>query len=487
MSRVQRLLSRFKAEFGSQLVSMASSGLLMVLLARLLGPDQYGLLFLAVAVFGVAGIFTKLGIAKSTARYLAEYKERNPEQVPHILRVSLWLNLGTILVVGLVLLLGHRFLATALGEPSLAPFLLFGVSFLAFETLAVWTRVVMQGFEEIRLAAAILAVDRVSRLTFAGGLVVAGFGALGALGGYTLGFAVASALGIWVLYRRYYRGLDAATSIEQGLLRRMSRYTVPLTATSTANILEKRVDTILVGLFLDTTAVSHYVVGKQFVQFVGAPASALGFTLSPSFGAQKADGNVEEAARIYEEALVHSLLVYVPAAAGVILVAGPTVELVFGDGYLGAVPVLQVLALYAVLQSVTKITSNGLDFLGRAKDRAVVKTLTAVLNAGLNVLLVPTVGVVGAAVATVLTFSLYTGANVFIVHQEFDLRLDYLARRFSLVVAITVAMTVVVSLIAGYIDGWVSLAATVLLGCSVWGVLSVLTGLVDVRRIVAHL
>ncbi|WP_226007305.1 flippase [Natrinema salinisoli] len=482
MTVTEQLRSRFKSEFAGRIVAMISSGLLMVLLARLLGPSEYGLLFLAIAVFGVLGIGSKLGIAKSCARYVTEYKQNDPSQIPHILRISMLFNVGTILVVGLGLLIGHRKLSVALGEPSLVPFLLLGVLFLAFQALATFTRLVLQGFEEIKLAATLHAVNRVSRLVFAVGFVVLGFDAIGALFGYILSFIVVVLPGLWIVYSRFYRGHDAAT-IESGLRRRIGEYTIPLTATSTANVLDKRVDTILIGVFLTPVAVAYYELSKQIVEFLETPVSALGFTLSPSFGAQKADGNIEQAARVYEEALTHSLLLYIPAAAGLVLVAEPTIGLVFGEEYLGAVTVLQVLSLYVILQAITKITSNGLDFLGRAKDRAIVKGITAVLNVGLNVVLIPRYGVVGAAVATVFTYSMYTAANVFIIHQEFGLRLGHLFRRLTAIISVTLVMAAVVSSTNDAIDGWVSLAGIVTLGVAVWATLSIATGLLDVQKI----
>lgn len=478
MSVGSRIRSRFRAEFAAQLVVVVAGGLLMVVLARLLGPDEYGLLFLAIAVFGTLQVLSKLGLAKSGARYVATYKEQDDGQLRHVLRTTLGLNLVAVAVVGIGLFVAHGELATLLGEPSLETLLLFGVAFLAFEALKTYVRMILQGFEAIELAAAIHAIDQGTRFLFAVGFVLLGFGALGALAGWILGFLVASAVGLLAIYRRYYRDSPAAP-IESGLRRRIAEYAVPLTATNTANVLDKEIDTVLVGFFLTPVAVSYYVLSKQVIQFVETPVEALGFTLSPTFGAQKAAGTVDRAARLYETALVHALLCYVPIAAGVLLVAEPTIQLVFGADYLGAVVVLQVLSLYAVLQAVTKLTSNGLDFLGRARDRAIVKGGTAAANVGLNVVLIPTVGVVGAAIATVVTYSLYTFANVYIIHQEFDLRLGYLARRLAVVTGITAVMAAVVAVAVSHVDGFLTLIGVIGLGAAVWATLSVATGFLD--------
>lgn len=486
MSSRKSLFSRFKVEFGAQLVAAAASGLLMVLLARLLGPDDYGILFLAIAVFGVLGVFSKVGIAKSGARYVAEYKERDPSQLPHIVRTSLTYNVITISIVGVVLFVGHRSVATLIGEPELAPFLLLGVCYLAVETLKVYVRIVLQGFEAIEYASAIYVLDQVSRLVFAVGFVLLGFGALGALAGYVLSYAIAVSVGLGVIYIHLYRPHRGTGPVEAGLQRRIAEYTLPLTATSSANVLDKRVDTILVGFFLNPVAVSYYVLSKQIVTFLEKPVSALGFTLSPTFGAEKASGSIDRAARLYEEALVYSLLLYVPVAAGVVLVANPTIELVFGTEYLGAVIVLQVLAFYAVLQSITKLTSNGLDYLGRAKHRAIVKGITSVLNVLLNIVLIPAIGVVGAAIATVVTYSMYTGTTLYIIHGEFELRLQFLARRLAGIVGVTSVMAGIVFIGVEFVGGVLSLIGIVLVGVAVWGILSVATGLIDLQKLTTY-
>lgn len=487
MNQVGKLASRFKFEFVGRIISIGASSLLMVALARLLGPNDYGLLFLAISIFGVFGVFSKLGIAKSCARYVSEYKEQDPSQLPHIFRVALVFNFITAAVTGVILLLGYRQLATALNEPDLIPLLLFGVLYLAFEALATFARLVLQGFEEIKFSAATQAINRITRLAFVIGFVAIGFGAIGALVGYILSFVVASLFGIWILYRQVYRDIEATAVIEPGLRRRIGEYTIPLTATSTANVLDKQIDTVLVGFFLNPVAVSYYVLSKQAVEFLETPVSALGFTLSPSFAAQKADGNIEKAARIYEEALTHSLLLYIPAAAGISLVADPAIVLVFGDDYSGAVIVLQALSLYVVFQSVTKITSNALDFLGRAKARAIAKGVTSMSNVCLNIVLIPLVGVVGAAISTVITYSLYTGANVYIIHQEFGLRIGILLRRIVTIIGVTASMVVVIVPASEYVNGWPSLAAIVILGVVIWATLSVLTGLLNVKQIRPHI
>ena len=484
MGLASQLGSRFKAAFTAEIVGAISGGALTILLARLLTPGSYGLLFLALSVFSVAKLFSAFGVAKSASRYIAEYKETDPGQIPHILRVALLLNLLTIAIIAFAFFVGRGPIATLLNEPDLSPFLLLGSAFIVFSTLTLFVQQTLQGFEEIRKASLFTAVDKAGRLIFATGFVLLGYGALGALVGYIVSYALIATVGLAYLFHRGYRQFDFSP-IESGLKRKIGEYTIPIAVTQSAHTLDHHIDKVLIGFFVGPTAVGFYTIGKQVVQFVETPMSALGFTLSPTYGSQKARGNSDTAARIYETALSQGLLLYFPAAAGLMILAEPGIRYVFGSEYLGAVPVLQVLAIFAILQSVTKLTSHGLDYLGRARDRSIIKGATAVLNFGLNVVLIPIMGVVGAAVATVVTFAIYTFANVYIMHLEFDLRVQWLAKQAGYAVLITGLMSVVVVGAAEYISGLFTLVSVVLLGVLVWAVFTLYFDLVDTDRLYA--
>ena len=482
MSLITRLQSQFKIEFGSQLISVLSGAILTVVLANTLSTDKYGLLFLSFSIFGVVKLFSRFGIDRATARYITKYKEKKTSQIPHILKFGFLLNIVSISLSCIVLLVFHLAIVDLLSEPRLSTFLLFGILFIFFSTLAKFTRSSFQGFEDIKAAALVRVIDRVVRLLVVIFLVILGYGALGALFGYIFASALTAITGLIYVYKKYYFTPEIAALPD--LRKKIAKYTLPLTATSSANIIDKRVDTILVGFFLDPTAVAFYTLGKQVVSFIEAPMSALGFTLSPTFEAEKAKGNLKTAARIYEQALVSGLQFYIPAAAGLALIAEPMVRLVFGGKYSGAVPVIQIMGVYAIALSVAILTSNSLDFLGRARARAKLKISTSILNAILNILLIPSFGVEGAAIATVLTFWLFAAGTVYVMSLEFDLRKRWVIKRLIRIIGVTVGMSLSIIFVNDSISGYISLIMVIALGIIVWFILSLATGLMKLREIV---
>ncbi|AGB16226.1 membrane protein involved in the export of O-antigen and teichoic acid [Halovivax ruber XH-70] len=487
MSVTDRIVRGFKATLAARVVDALANGLLMVLLARvLLSPSEYGQLFFVLAVVGVAQLVADLGLSRSAARYVAERKETDPGSVPFVVRSSLRYKLLLIIVVAGGLVLGADVVASLLGTPAVAGVLGLGACYLAVQSLAAYAEILFQGFNRLELSAVVKLTNNLSRLVAVVILTGLGFGVAGALLGYVAGAFLGAAVGLGYLFGRLYRSFED-TGGSRALRNSILAYSVPLTASHSANVLDKRIDTVLVGALLNPLAVSYYVLSKQITEFVLVPAGSLGFSVSPTYGEQKANDALDHAARIYESTVEVVLLLYVPAAVGLIVIAEPAVRMVFGSAYLGAVPVLQVLGIYVVFQAITSVTTNGLDYLGRAKHRAIAKGTTSIANVLLNVVLIPIYGVVGAAAATVVTFGAYTAVSVYVMHRELSLDFARLGRRLVLVGGISVGMGLAVVSMRPFISTVIGLVGVVGLGVCVWMALAVASGLMDVQETIGLL
>lgn len=514
MAEETTIISKFKSQLVAEIATAVAGLLLTVLLARLLGSDGYGVLYTAISVFTVLMVVSKLGIGRSAGRFISEYKTEDPTQIRSIVKSSFGFNLISLAVAVGVLLVTHRHVASLIGEPRLVPLLRVGAFYVLFGTLMLYARLILQGFDAISSSALVLALDRVLRLLLALSLVFMGFGVMGALFGYVAAYGLSAFVGLVLVFGYQYRRYEPTQSLEDGLRRRIVEYSIPITLSTSADMIDRRVDILFTAFFLNPVAVSQYVIGKQMVTFLDRPIKALGFTISPSFGEDYAAGNVERPRRIYQSSLVNALAIYVPAGAGVAVVAPPMLDIVFGQEYLGAAPVLQIFSVYVIFVAITRLSSNVIDYLGEAKLKAYAKGGSALLNVGLNVVLIPTLGVAGAALATVLSYSLYTAANLYLIHRLLTLDLSRLVRDVSRIIAVTVVMSGSLILsrpyVVGvendvfdylafsfavqensllffaleYVAGLLSLSLLVLLGVAVYGVLALNFSVIDPRAIV---
>jgi len=479
MVTISEIGGRFRWEMLATVVNSTVGILLVVILARLLNPDGYGLLFLTLSILGVIQVFADLGLKGSTGRYIAEYKENQIKQVPKIIEVTATVVLVLTFFTSLVIVFRREYIASIIQEPRLSKFLLIGVLFLIFRVVYVYSRVVFQGFELIKKAAIISILYSTSKLIFALLLVYLGFESLGAFIGYTLSAVVTAVASVILLYNEVYKHIDSAPAIESGLTRRILEYSVPMTATRGARILDKKIDILLIGFFLNPATVGYYAVAKQVGSVLKRPARALGFTLGPTFGSETAAGNYQHAARIFEKSITNLLLLYVPASTGLIILSSQVIRHVIGENYIEASLILKLFGIFLIFSIVNQVASPALNYLGKAKIRAVMKTITSAVNLVLNVVLIPRLGPVGAALATVITFGAYTSINFYYIYRELPLEMFSILSDVSKISMISFLMGTAVVVLRPNISSIQGLLLAITMGITIWGILSVLFGLMN--------
>jgi len=241
--------------------------------------------------------------------------------------------------------------------------------------------------------------------------------AQGALAGYVAAYVLSSLLGLGILYTKFYRRYDRAVEPEEGLLRRVLEYSIPDGGDRAGVVLDSRVDSLLLGVLAGPVAVGFYTVARRIADVCIVPAQSVGYTITPALGEQKAADQSSRGARLYERSLENVLLLYIPAGVGLVLVAEPAIRYVFTGGLPGSRP------RRPVVLAVHPRPGRPQDHRQRAglprpgRIRAIARTTTALGNVGLNVLLIPQYGAVGAGLVTVTTYTLYTIVNVYYIHR----------------------------------------------------------------------
>ena len=105
---------------------------------------------------------------------------------------------------------------------------------------------------------------------------------------------------------------------------------------------------------------------------------------------ERVDGIVRSAAR-------YMLLVVFPVHLGAAAVTGQAIRLVYGSKYIGAIPVLIVASLLAIPRAFQEIPETLLRAADRQKQLFMWMAITGVFNIGIDFLLIPKYGAVGAA------------------------------------------------------------------------------------------
>jgi PST family polysaccharide transporter/lipopolysaccharide exporter len=364
----------------------------LIVLARLIGPTEIGLMGIALLSLAAVNKFTNIGLNAA----LIQQKEEN---VDEYLNTTWMLEIGRGVLIGGSLFLAAPLIASVFNEPratdvirviALSPIFLGlrnpGVVYfqkdLNFHKLFVYEI----GTQVIQAAVAIGYV-LISPTVWA----------------YVFGFVFADLFQAMISY--FLHGYRPWPQFDRSAAEELINYGKWITGTSILHFLYSEGDDAVVGWLVGPAALAFYRYGYRFSN---APATELGQVVAsvmfPAFS--KVQDDIETLRTTYLQSLQMTAFVSFPAAFGIAAVAPTFVRAFLGSEWNATILPMQILAFYGLLSAVGQTFGPLWKAMGRPDY---VTKLSALRVAILAILVIPITseyGVVGTA-------ALVTGVYVF--------------------------------------------------------------------------
>ena len=401
----------------TQLVTAAFTGALTLYLVRALGPREFGIFSLAVSVGALMFLPSDFGISGSAARFIAERRgDRGgiAALMSDAIRLKLMIS-GTLSAL-LFALAGP--IASAYEQPSLGwpirwvAIAVLGQSVVAFYRYAfVAQREVVRGFRIVLSESAVEAATSVVLVALIGG---ASSAAAGRAAGYAGGVGAAVVVTWRALGGRAFRrahGLGEAR-------KKLARYAGALFIIDASFTAAVQASPLLIGAFLGPTAVGLYQAPARLIVFLQYVGVSVANGVAP--GLARREGHEPET-RTFLTALRYLIVYQAILVAPVVVWADPLVQLALGDGYGRSADVLRALSPYIYLSGLAALVAGGVNYLGEAKRRVPIALMDVGLSVALTAVLLPTIGLLGAAYASDVVPVLYVGFHLWILRRFIDL------------------------------------------------------------------
>lgn len=329
-------------------------------MARLLTPADFGLVAMAGVVLGLANFISRLGIGSA----VVQKDELNDEDV----RAAgcLAIGLGTVVFTGVVV--GAPLALLLFDQPLVVPVLrVMAVSFL-ISGMTVTASALLRR----EMAFDTIAMIEVASYVVGFGIVGLSLAALG-FGVWSLVIAGLSQQGVACVlaYLVARPGLRPVTSWVT--YRFFVSFGGRLSVVSFLEYIGNTLDTLLIGRFFGASPLglynrAHMLSALPMYRFM----DGLSRVLFPSFSRAQSDG--PKLRRAYLSALMLSAAIMIPVCAGLAVCAREAVLLLLGNQWLGAIPVLQVLALAMPLQLLTTLSGITCEATATLNIKIVVQT-----------------------------------------------------------------------------------------------------------------
>ncbi|HET6380055.1 MAG TPA: oligosaccharide flippase family protein [candidate division Zixibacteria bacterium] len=391
------------AVFAGRLFAWGSRFVLGVLLARLLGSEEYGLYNTALSLAAIATSFAVVGLDAALVRYASIFSARDDEPG---LRGAMQFGVALPAVLGAMIALGIFISADLVASrlfdvPELAPLLRVIALMVPAMVVAHQLAAVLQGLKRIQYGVlAQQVIQPMARFLILLVMALIGMTAERAVIASTLATIVVAGL-LLALVGRFVplrRPLSAGRR-ETGLL---LRFSLPVYFSNVVTSLGDHLQAPLLGAMSSMASAGVFAVSNQ-INLVGSIFhQAVTSSSMPLFAEMHDRGDRGGLEHLYRTTSKWTLSLNLPFFL-IATIFPQALLAIFGEEFEAGTAALTILAWANLVNAATGTSGAVLDMTGYTGVKFVNSTVSVGLGLGLNLLLIPPLGVEGAAIATLVT------------------------------------------------------------------------------------
>ena len=377
---------------------VALGGLIVLpIITKLLGAENYGIWAQLMVTMAFITPLATLNLPNAILRFLPA--EKNKKEIQDGIYSVLTITFGIALIIGLILIFFSVPISNFFGcEKILVQIFAFAA---ILECINLTLLSVFMAFQQTKKCSFFLIFSSLGGAGLIAIAVLLGYGLFGAVLSFLI-IKLITFLSMVILIIKKF-GLKTPSLLRT---KEYLHFSLPLIPQGFSGSLVELSDRYLIGFFLGILFVGYYApayaIGNIIYLFVGPFAFLLPAILSKSYDENK----FSEAKTYLKYSLKYFLLISIPSVFGLsilskqLLVIFSTPEIA-QQGYL----VLPIVALSILLLGISVIISHIIHIKKKTRVSAAIWVGAALLNLGLNFIFIPRIGIMGAAITTLIAYT----------------------------------------------------------------------------------
>jgi O-antigen/teichoic acid export membrane protein len=419
----------------TNLLVALSGVILLPILTRTLSVEEYGIWVLISVTIGLIPAFVTLGLPESIVRFLAAAKKR--EEIQEGFYSIFLIALLTGAVASILLFLFSEPLAAALFNDNLIIARI--LSLIVFiECLNGVLINFFRTFQQIKRHSIFSFIRTWLMVVLVAYFVLSGYGIFGAVIGFLISSLVLFLIQTFLIVSEIGIKIPKFAHIREYL-----SFGLPIVPAILALWVVSSSDRYVIGIFLGTASVGYYSAGYVLGGIITMFKAPLGFMLPAVLAKYYDENNLEGVKTLLSYSLKYFLLLAIPSVFGLSLLSKPLLTIlatqeIASQGYM----ITPFIAAGSLLFGAWGVIAQILALKKKTKITGAIWVMAAILNFGLNLIFVPYIGILGAAITTLIAFAL-----VFILTTYYSfkyLRFDIDFRFILKSIAASIIMSLVI-------------------------------------------
>ena len=348
-----------------------------------------GVYYLFLAYYGIFNMIGDGGFGQAAVKRISEGKEQNEYLTAYAcLR-------GILIVISTVILLTISPLFIDLQEYNIVPCIIIT---LAAATFGHTITMGVYGLGHVGVKNVGFGLSELARIVIQIGTVLLGYSVYGLIGGYIAGIIISGILCI-----KYFTFKPVKFNFRH--IKSLFAYGFWIFLISTGSIAFSYADTIFIGFFMTNGDVGVYRTAFQFTTAAAFITSAIAPTLTPKISRWSKENEWDNIAPPVSRGITFGLILAVPVLFGGIFLADKLLYYFYGADFAAGAAACCILFAVQIVSVFTTFLGTALSASDHARQSFYATATAAALNIILNCIFIPLLGINGAALATLISYS----------------------------------------------------------------------------------
>ena len=397
------------------------------IVTRALGASNYGIWSLIQITINLIVPFAGLALGDSVIRFLAAEKDR-AKVADGFLSVCTVVFISSSLASLLLFALAGLLARSIFGDPEAAFYIRLASALILLTCMFNTSICFIRMQRKIGLRTAITLLHSLATLGLMILFVATGYGLSGVVISTLAAMALANVVAFAVTLRQ--TGLHMP---KFGDIRKYLWWSVPLVPNAGILWIIQVSDRYMVSYYVDTAAAGIYSAAYSIGNYAQFALMPLGIALYPNVVKTYDEGHPEQTAKYLKYGLKYLMMISIPSAFGLFVLARQLMDLLTKPEFAPGSRVIPLVAFGGVIFCLYQIGVYVIHVANKTRITVWLLGSSALLNVGLNVVLIPRMGMMGAAWATLVAYSVLGLMTLAVTRRylKFDLSLPFMAKSIA--------------------------------------------------------
>jgi O-antigen/teichoic acid export membrane protein len=401
----------------------------VVILAHAASPDDIGLFYLSLSIITLIGVLSDLGLPGAMQRYVPYYEGSGKrEQISRMLSVCFQIVLALSIIFAAIAFFAADLIGGIYQNGKLPDAIRIISVFIIFQNLFRIIYFLFQGLSDMKSMQYLNNVQNIAKLI----LTVAFFYLFGpTAASISVAFSLSHLAAILIAYPKV-RAISASLPKAQAhgaaeFIHEMLPFAFTLTLINSTWVIVSSSDKAIIGYLIPpagaTEAVAIYTIASALAGVLFIFPNSIESIFLPRLSKFVGMGDMEKVRDMTEDSTRWVMLITFPAAIAMGVFSSELLAAFYGQTFTAGALSMVILLLGIVAKSASSMLFLALAAMRLVKLELKLSLFGAATNVALNFLLIPRMGIEGAAVGTAASLTILSCALVYYSRKTFGFRL----------------------------------------------------------------